>query len=68
MKKKLILIPFFYLICLSGCKKDHTCYCPDPLIDQSGFIIHDTKNNAEKECEETVNPFNETKCGLIATH
>lgn len=39
--------------------------CSDPLIDQSGFIIHDTKRNAEKKCADTKNPFNETKCGLL---
>lgn len=39
--------------------------CPDPLIDQTGFIIHDTKSKATKKCQDTKNPFNDSKCGLI---
>jgi hypothetical protein len=64
MKLK-ILLTIMTTMLLLGCKKDYTCISPDPLIDQSGFIIHDTKSKATKKCQDTKNPFNESKCGLI---
>lgn len=59
------LLNILTTIFLTACKKDYTCMCPDPLIDQSGFIIHDTKSNAAKKCQDTKNPFNNNKCYLI---
>lgn len=64
MKTK-ILLTILITIFLAACKKDYTCMCSDPLIDQSGFIIHDTKSNATKKCHGTKNPFNDSKCDLI---
>jgi hypothetical protein len=39
--------------------------CSDPLIDTGGFIIHATKKQAEKQCSDTKNPFNESKCYIM---
>lgn len=64
MKTKIVLIILTTCL-LTGCKKDYTCICPDPLIDQSGFVIHDTKRNATKKCGDTKNPFNESKCVIL---
>lgn len=39
--------------------------CPDPRIDQTGFIIHDNKINATKKCKDTKNPYNDSECYIL---
>ena len=64
MKAKIFLMILTTLM-LSACKKDYTCMCDDPKIEQSGFKIHDTKSKAERKCGETKNPNNNSKCYLL---
>lgn len=64
MKRVVFIFPFFFIFALYSCKKDYTCMCSDPRIDTTGFVIHDTKSNARKQCADTKNPFNDAKCSL----
>ena len=54
-----IVIVFGFSLLFFSCKKDYTCECitTDSDGDQAApitFVIHNTKNEAEKKCENQI--------------
>ena len=61
--KLIIILTFVTLFC--SCRKEYSCYCPDPLSCDAFPIKADSKANAKKKCENKKNPYNDSKCYLI---
>ena len=60
------------IITLVSCKKDYTCVCSEgnlqmPVNSRTVFTVHDTKKNAQKQCDNYLNDnlhYPETFCSL----
>jgi hypothetical protein len=61
---KFTLSSLLFLTLFSNCKRDYTCYCPDPRIDTVGFHIYATEKNAKEKCAGAKDSNGEGGCTL----
>ncbi len=55
--KTIVIVAIFVSLILMSCKKDHECWCGGSRIDPYApeLIIHNTKREAKKECQDYFN-------------